>query len=299
MKTKKIFWIILALVLVLLLYRSCARLRSASITEAGRVIPVIVAVPQIGSIENTLTLTGDIKGESEVSVRPRIAGRVEEIYVKEGDHVDKGDVLLSFSAGITEDDPIYEDMVVRSPISGFVGMQLVKIGDQVISSVGTNNPVFVIYGIDNVKIFANVPEKYYTLVSKGTPARIRLDALPGKEFTGSVSRVRPVIDPSTRTIQVEIIIPNKSYSIRPGMFAKVDLVLQKKDNAIKLPSDAVLGDGENYVFVADGSHSVKKQVEKGIENENEIEIKSGLLPADKVIINGQRIVGEGSTIEVR
>jgi multidrug efflux pump subunit AcrA (membrane-fusion protein) len=299
MKTKRILWIILALLLVLLFYRSCTRLMSASKTETGRIIPVVAVVPQIGSIENTLTLTGDIKGESEVSVRPRIAGRVEEIYVKEGDRVNKGDVLLSFSAGITEDDPIYEDMVVRSPISGFVGMQLVKIGDQVISSVGTNNPVFVIYGIDNVKIFANVPEKYYSLVSKGTPARIQLDALPGKEFVGSVSRVRPVIDPSTRTIQVEIIIPNNSYAIRPGMFAKVDLVLQKNDRALKIPYDAVLGDGENYVFVADSGRSVKKVVEKGIENENEVEIKKGLLSTDRVIINGQRVVGEGSTIEVR
>ncbi|MCX5749916.1 MAG: efflux RND transporter periplasmic adaptor subunit [Candidatus Saganbacteria bacterium] len=299
MKTKRIVWIILVLLVLLLFYRACTRIRSAKKLETGRIIPVTVTTPKIGTIENILTLTGDIKGESEVSVRPRIAGRVEEIFVKEGDHVSKGDVLLSFLAGIKEDDPIYEDMVVRAPISGFIGMQLVKIGDQVISSVGTNNPVFVIYGIDNVKIYANVPEKFYTLVSKGTPAMIYPDALPGKVFRGSVSRIRPVIDPSTRTIQVEIIIPNTSYIIRPGMFAKVDLILQKKSNVMIIPSDAVLNNEEDYVFTADNGHAMKKNVVKGIESENELEIKSGLLQTDKVIINGQRIVTEGSTIEVK
>lgn len=299
MKTRKALWIILILIFLLLFYRACVRISGGTKTETGRIIPVSVMNPKTGTIENVLTLTGDIKGESEVSVRPRIAGRVEEIFVKEGDHVNKGDVLMSFLAGVKPDDPIYEDMVVRSPISGFVGIQLVKIGDQVISSVGTNNPVFVIYGINNVKIFANVPEKYYSFVSKGTPALIRLDALPGKEFSGSVSRVRPVIDPSTRTIQVEIIIPNNSYIIRPGMFAKVDLIMQRSSGVMKIPTDAVLGDGENYVFIADEGHSVKRAIVKGIEGYDEIEVKSGLQYTDKVIINGQRIVGEGTTIEVR
>jgi membrane fusion protein (multidrug efflux system) len=178
-------------------------------------------------------------------------------------------------------------------------MKLVNVGDQVLSQVGNMNPVFEIYDIKNVKIYADVPEKYYSFVKKGISAQITCDALPGKVFNGTVNNVRPVIDPLTRTTQVEIIIPNYSGEIKPGMFAKVDLVLQKNSGAMMIPFDAVLGDGDKYVFVADNNIAKKKTVTLGIQSVNEVEILSGLMPSDKVITVGQRIVSENSTIEVQ
>ena len=194
---------------------------------------------------------GDIKGETEVAVRPKTIGRVEEIYVKEGDTVRAGQKLLSFVAGITRKDELYEDRVTFARISGVVGMQNIRMGEQVQIQNGSPAPVFTIYKINKVKIYVNVPEKYFSMVTRKTPVEIRLDAYPGKIFHGKVNNVRPVIDPYTRTTQVEIIINNPSHEIKPGMFSTVDLILKEKQNAMIIPFDSVLGLDEKSVFVDD------------------------------------------------
>ena len=128
-------------------------------------------------------------------------------------------------AGIDTTDELYQDMVTFSPIDGVVGIQGIKLGEQVGSNGGSPATVFTIYKIDNVKIYANVPEKDYTQIRKNMSAEITLDAFPGQTFHGRVNNIRPVIDPYTRTTQVEIILANPDHKIKPGMFAKVTLVL--------------------------------------------------------------------------
>ncbi len=290
---KKVFTAILILVVLLLAFRVVTRMTAAKKVQAERAIPVEEARPAIGTIEQTVLLTGDIKGQSEVSVKPSTSGRVEEIYVNEGDYVDQGDGLMSYVAGIKADDEMFNDMVTFAPVSGIVGMKTVKIGDQ--TSAG-NTSVFTIYDIDNVKIYCDVPEKYYSFVKSGTPARIELDSYPGKTFTGAISNVRPVVDPMTRTTQVEILIPNPSHIIKPGMFARVTLVLASRSNTVIVPFDTVLGETEKYVFIDKGGIAAKKIVTLGIEQDNNVEILSGLAKDDKVITLGQRVVQEGSKV---
>ncbi|MFA6169528.1 MAG: efflux RND transporter periplasmic adaptor subunit [Candidatus Margulisiibacteriota bacterium] len=298
MNTKRVIWVVVAVVILLFSYRLVNRLNGAKEIKEDRVIPVIVVTPKIGPMEQRLTLTGDIKAETEVNVRPRTTGRVEEIYVKEGDFVNKGSKMLSYVFGIKPTDDLYEDMVVKSPIYGVVGMQLVKVGDQVTAAVGGGaNPVFVVYGIDRMKIYADVPEKYYAFIAKGTPADIMLDAFPKDKFRGVISNVRPVIDPLSRTTQVEILLPNYSHKIKPGMFARVDLVLKRVGNATIIPFDAVLGETEKYVYVAKDGIAKKQKVELGLEEGNNVQVTIGLSPLDKVVVLGQRVVKDGSKIE--
>jgi RND family efflux transporter MFP subunit len=261
-----------------------------------RVVPVIVASPKIGDLEYKVTLTGDINAETEVDVKPRTASRVEEIYVKEGDYVSKGAKLLSFVRGITAESEIYEDMIVRAPLSGLIGLQLIKVGEQVTISSGSPKAVFTIYSINNMKIYADVSEKDLPLVKRGTPAEIRLDAYPNEVFRGKVNNIRPVVDPLTRTTQVEIILPNAAHRIKPGMFAKVDLILERKRNVLIVPLEAVLGETDKYVYVnADGA-AVRKPVVLGMQEEDQVQVVSGLTTADRVIIVGQRIVEDGSKV---
>ncbi|MBU0629375.1 MAG: efflux RND transporter periplasmic adaptor subunit [Candidatus Margulisbacteria bacterium] len=295
---KKIIWAIVVIIVVVFGFRLAGRLSGGKEAKTERVVPVVAISPKLGPIEQRLTLNGDIKAETEVSVRPRTTGRVEELYVKEGDYVSKGSKLLSYVAGIDPTNDLYNDLVVTSPISGVVGMQLVKIGDQVTSQVGGGiSPVFVVYGIDRVKIYADVPEKYYTSITKGTRADIALDALPNELFRGVVGNIRPVIDPLSRTTQIEIILANYSHRIKPGMFAKVDLVLKRVVNATVIPFDAVLGENEKYVYLAKEGVAEKRPIVLGLENGNDVQVVSGLSPLDKVIILGQRVVREGSRIE--
>lgn len=298
MRARKIFWTIALLVAFLLGYRMYTRVFTSKAQDSQRAIPVIVQNPTIGPIEENIILAADIKAQTEVTVRPRMAGRVQEIYVEEGLYVENGDPLLSYVEGISPDDDLYNDMVVFSPISGVVGMKLVKVGEHVTSQVGgLVNPVFVIYDIESVKAYANVPEKYYSFIRKGMPASISLDAYPGEVFAGSVNNVRPVIDPLSRTTQIEIVLLNGSKRIKPGMFGKIDLALKKVSAALIIPFDAVMGDVEKTVYVSEGGKAIKRSVTLGLQQGNSVQVVKGLLQSDKVIVSGQRVVNDGVLIQ--
>jgi multidrug efflux pump subunit AcrA (membrane-fusion protein) len=95
MRLRKIAWIIGILILLLATYRIVSKVTQKHVQEE-RIFPVVVAAPKIGAIEYRVTLTGDIQANTQVDVRPRVTGRVQAIFVKEGDYVEKSDKLLSF-----------------------------------------------------------------------------------------------------------------------------------------------------------------------------------------------------------
>jgi len=296
MNLRRFLWLVVIIILILSAFRIINKVTQKKVQEE-RIIPVMVSTPRIGEIEYRVTLTGDIQANTEVNVRPRVTGRVEEIYVKEGDYVNKGDKLLAFVPGISEKSDIYEDMIVRAPISGVIGLQQIKEGEQVTSSVGNINPVFTLYDVRRVKIYADVSEKDYSLIKKGTSALIKIDAFPDQTFQGQVTRIRPVIDPLSRTTQVEIVLPNSNQRIKPGMFAKVDLILIKKSKVLIIPFDVILGETDKYVFVSQSGKAAKKPIVLGLQQDDNIEVKSGLGAQDRVIVLGERVVKEGSSIE--
>ncbi len=298
MNGRKILWAVAIFAVLMLTYRVAARMFMSKSSEAERPIPVIVKNPDIGPIEENIVLTADIKAQTEVTVRPRMAGRVQEIYAEEGQYVEKGDPLLSYVEGITSDNELYNDMVVAAPVSGLVGMKLIKIGEHVVAQVGgLVNPVFVIYDIDSVKAYANVPEKYYSLIKTGMPVRVFLDAYPGEMFKGSVNNIRPVVDPLSRTTQIEIVLSNGNGRIKPGMFAKVELPLKQAGKALIIPLDSVLGDDQKYIYIAVSGIARKIPVVPGLQQGNLVQIVKGLSQSDKVIVSGQRVVNDGVKIE--
>lgn len=295
MNLRRILWAVVILIVLLSAFRIISKVTTKKV-QAERVFSVVVETPKTGNIEYKVTLTGDVKADTEVNVRPRIAGRVEEIYVDEGSYVKKGEALLSFVSGISAQNDIYEDMIVRAPISGIVGVKLIKEGEQVSNTAGSLGPVFTLYNVDKVKIYADVSEKDYSYLARGTRAEIRLDAFPGETFYGQVNNIRPVIDPLSRTTQVEIILPNPNHRIKPGMFAKVDLILKRESNVMIIPFDAVLGEADKYVLVSQGGKAVKKPIKLGLQQDDNVEVRSGLAAADRVIVLGERVIQEGTKI---
>jgi cobalt-zinc-cadmium efflux system membrane fusion protein len=213
--------------------------------------------------------------------------------------VKRGQPLLSFKAGIDSSDELYPDLVTFAPVSGVVGVKLVKQGEQVVSSMGTINPVFSIYQIDNVKIYVNVAEKYASDLSTGLTAELKFDSMPDQTFKGIVNKVRPVLDSYSRTVQVEILVRNPKHLIKPGMFARVELMLQHKIKALVVPADAIMEDVSKYVLVSSNGQAVKKDIQTGVIGTDFVEVVSGIASTDSVIIVGQRVVKAGSQIEVK
>src|SRR5215207_7187897 len=137
--------------------------------------------------------------------------------------------------------------VISSPVEGFVGKRYLDPG----ASVSPNVPVASIVDIRTVRMVAALVEKDSKRVRAGMPAQVEVDAFPGEKFVGRVSRVAPVFDPQTRTAEMEVEVPNGGYRLKPGMYSRVDLTVDSRENAMTVPSNAVIEvQGKLGVFVA-------------------------------------------------
>jgi membrane fusion protein, multidrug efflux system len=207
--------------------------------------------------------------------------------------------------------------VIASPVDGFVGKRFLDPG----ASVSPNVPVASLVDIRSVRMVANLVEKDVRRVAVGTRADIDVDAYPGETFTGRVSRVAPVFDPTTRTAEMEIEVPNPGFRLKPGMYARVQLTVAVRPNAITVPSNAVVRlDGKPGVFVADARSGAATggtgaagtagrtggedttlsakfvAIEPGINDGKNVEIVSGLGDGARVISTGAGALKDGDRI---
>jgi len=208
---------------------------------------------------------------------------------------------------------------IVSPVDGFVAKRFLDPG----AFASTNAPVASVVDIRTVRMVANLVEKDVKRVVAGTPAVVEVDAFPGEKFTGRVSRVAPVFDPATRTAEMEIEVPNPGFRLKPGMYARVQLTVSLRPNALTIPSTALVSlDGKNGVFVAsnaqpgegrhngDGrsngsersgseSHTLTvhfQPVETGLRDGQQIEITAGLQDGTRVITTGAGALKEGDRV---
>jgi len=165
--------------------------------------------------------------------------------------------------------------------------------------VSASTPIVNLVHTMTLKIVANVLERDIPLLKPGMKATIRTEAYPEKVFDGRVARVNTGLDLTTRTLQAEIEIPNSSRLLKPGMFAKVDVVLLEKPEVLAIPSNAVMVvQGDRFVYVVEGNKAARRPIETGIEQEHFVEIKEGLKEGDQVVIRGQDAIRENTTLRV-
>lgn len=188
----------------------------------------------------------------------------------------------------------YHDIV--SPVNGVIAERNIDPGD----TVGAGTSCFVVSRQETVKIKGTITESDYPKVRLGQLAHVTIDAFPGVSFDGSVSRLSPTLDASTRTANLEVWIPSKGI-LKPGMFARVEVVVGKHDG-IALPKEAVkqlAGTGEWYCFIVGPDKKAKQIfVKRGIETGNLVEIIEGVSAEDRVISPVVRALGEGVPVEV-
>lgn len=201
---------------------------------------------------------------------------------------------------------------IASPVDGFVGKRYVDAG----AFVGPNSPVASVVDIRTVRMVANLVERDVKRVGAGTSAAVEVDAFPGETFSGRVSRVAPVFDPATRTAEMEIEVPNPGFRLKPGMYARVQLTVENRADALTVPRNAVIDfEGRQGVFVtasapagtAGGGGASQQQganamtakfvpVQLGIRSGEVIEIRSGLAEGTRVITTGAGALRDGDRI---
>ncbi len=183
---------------------------------------------------------------------------------------------------------------IYSPFDGWVTKRWLDPGSVVTSNpiVGnSNSSIFTIMDIDTVKIDINVLDRDIAKIPQVKKSIATVDVIPGRQYEAFISRSAQAVTTTTRTMPVEIVIPNKDESIKPGEFARVTLVLGENPQALTVPTEAVLRDNAGtYVYVVQDTVAKRKSVQTGITQNGRLEILSGLDDADRVIIIGQTFV---------
>jgi multidrug efflux pump subunit AcrA (membrane-fusion protein) len=181
-----------------------------------------VAVITVGRhvVNRSVELFGSVYGDLQVTVSPKIAGRVTQIVKNEGTTVSQGDTILFILNDIPGMD--YQPGPVLSPISGTVGKVYVEVGQAV-------SPVTTVAAVsnysNNVRVKAPISDQDLPYVKKGANAEISITALPGMVFQGRVTNVTTVVDQMSGSATVEITIPNRDTKLIPGMAANAKLTL--------------------------------------------------------------------------
>ena len=255
-------------------------------------IPVKVEKIKLQELYDTLEYSGDIKAQDEAVIYPKVSGKIIEKVKEDGALINKGEVICYLDRD--EVGLKFQKAPVESTLTGILGRVYVDLGE----NVTVNTPVALVVSTDKVKIELDVPEKYLPKIILGQQAKVSVDSWPLEKFTGSITKVSPVIDLSTRTAPVEITIQNNEYRLQSGMFAKVELVIESRSNVPVILKEAIMGhDPDNYAFVVEGKKAVFKKISLGIRQGPYFEVRQGLAEGDLVVIMGQQLLSDGVNVE--
>jgi len=191
---------------------------------------------------------------------------------------------------------------VVAPFSGVVTARSVEVGDLINGgNGGADRALFRLAQIDTLRVYVYVPQAYAQRIQVGDKVTVTQAELAGKEFAGTVVRTAGAIDAATRTLQVEVNLPNKDSALLAGAYVQVALPLSGSSNAMLVPSNVLLFRPEGpRVAVVGGDGKVKLHtVTLGHDLGNKLEILSGIGTGDHLVVNPADSLADGDQVQIR
>ncbi|MBN8223330.1 MAG: efflux RND transporter periplasmic adaptor subunit [Xanthomonadales bacterium] len=183
---------------------------------------------------------------------------------------------------------------VVAPISGVVASRDIKPGN----FVQINSPIFRIVDSERLEATLNVPEREIAKLRAGQQVKLVADALPGREFAGTVDRVAPVVDTGTGTFRVVAAFSGEG-ELQPGMFTRLGINYDQRADALVVPRAALLEDGgEPAVYVVRDGKAARTPLKLGYDDAGWVEVREGLQAGDAVVVAGKAALREGSAVQV-
>ncbi|MBI2968125.1 MAG: efflux RND transporter periplasmic adaptor subunit [Bacteroidetes bacterium] len=212
-------------------------------------------------------------------------------------------VKAQYESARTSHELILKNTQLRSPFSGIVTGKFMNEGEVYTMApsvqAGGAAAIVSIQQINPAKILVSASEKDFPILKPGMNATVTVDIYAGREFTGTVSRIFPTINPLSRTFNAEIRIPNNDEQLRPGMFARVRIEAGEVTGLL-IPKYALLtqpGTSHKFCFTAVDSVAVRKNIELGQDIEERAELLSGLNAGDYLVVNGQAALKDGMKVK--
>ncbi|KGM57667.1 hemolysin D [Lysobacter arseniciresistens ZS79] len=183
---------------------------------------------------------------------------------------------------------------VKAPISGVVASVTPKPGN----FVQINTPIVRIVDTSTLEAVLNVPERELATMQAGLPVALRVDALPGKTFDGTIDRVSPVVDAGSGTFRV-ITEFDSGGLLQPGMFGRISIDYDRRANATVVPRSALLEAGSDAaVFVVRDGKAARVPVELGYLDGQWAEVRKGVEVGEQVVVAGKAALRDGSAVAV-
>ena len=190
--------------------------------------------------------------------------------------------------------------LLTAPLDGIVTDRFLDAGALV--TAGTQSkptPVARVVDSSKLRLIVDIPESDVAHVGEGKLARLRVDAMPDRPFEGKITRFSRALDPKTRTMRTEILVDNPDGCLAAGMFARVSIDLEQRNDVLALPPSCVrYQKDQSYVFVADQGSARRVNVVCGADDGNAIEIVSGLEGTESVVVSPPGSLTDGAPIAV-
>lgn len=255
--------------------------------------PVRVEKARRRALEETVTVTGTVKARDEAILYSRVPGKLLDYPAKEGAAVRKGEAV----ARVERDEVgvVYKPAPVTSPLDGVVARTYLDKGAQ----VKTDTPVALVIDPSEMRVRAEVPERYAGRIRAGQSARVSPGSSEDKSVVGRVTLVSPSIDAATRSFPIEIRLAERR-GLTSGMFADATIIVKETTDALTVPPSAVVGedDGAPAVFVVSDGKAVRRPVALGGRTTDAVEIRSGVSPGEDVVTFGLFALQDGSPVRV-
>ena len=259
--------------------------------------------PEIGNIQLTVTTTGVVEPQNRLEIKPSISGRIEEILVKEGSVVKKGDILAWMSSTEraalvdaatsqgSQAQQYWEDVYKRTPIISPIDGKVIVRSFEPGQTITTSEPLLVLS--DRLIVSAQFDETDIGRIKIGQKAVITLDAYPQNKINGMVDHIayESELVNNVTIYDVDILPEDVPEFFRSGMSANVEVIENARQDVILIPIGAIQDEeGKKFVMIKkrQGNGSEKRQIEVGLSDTNNAEIISGLSASNIVIVKGQK-----------
>lgn len=190
---------------------------------------------------------------------------------------------------------------VIAPFDGIITARFADPGALIQSAAGSSTqaaPLFTLMDLDPVRVYVSIPQEAALQAHDGGPALLSARELPGQEIRGSITRTTKVLDPATRTLLVEIDLPNEGHRLRPGMFVTVKLILEEHPQVLALPPAALVsGQNGKSVFIVEEGKARQVPVKTGLDDGVWVEITDGLQESMEVVVVGRSGLTDGQAVQ--
>lgn len=248
-------------------------------------------------IDKSLIETDLAKAQAAYDVKAVTFGRSDKLRqsgylsTQQWDETQSG--LQEAKAAIANARIRLEKSTIRAPFDGVAGLRSFSVGDY--AEVGQT--LTSVVSLDPLKLEFSAPEKNYSDIRQDQSITFAVDAWPGESFTATIYAVDPRVDPETRHFKIKAQVPNAGNRLRPGMYARIDIDLPVRKNALLIPEEAIIPQGNDiFVLTIRDGKAARSKITPGLRQNGLVEAATGLLPGDQVITAGVMRIREGMPV---